>query len=114
MAIFPESAGEDGVGAESREQDSCKGMGDRCQKRAAAVLKSAILWGAGTVRGRRSQGHARRAGVNALRAVKVWHRLRELIRCEPFDHAHGSLTARAEPQDGCGRGRYRKRWRLDR
>jgi len=27
---------------------------------------------------------------------------------------HGPLTTRTEPEDGCGRGRCRNRWRFDR
>ena len=41
-------------------------------------------------------------------------RLPELLRGEPFNHAHGSLTARTEPRDGCGRGRCRNGQRFDR
>jgi hypothetical protein len=40
--------------------------------------------------------------------------LPELLRGEPFNHAHGSLTARTAPQDGCGRGRCRNGQRFDR
>jgi hypothetical protein len=44
----------------------------------------------------------------------VFDCLPELLCSEPFDHAHRSLTARAEPPDGCGRGRCWNRQRFDR
>src|SRR5580704_1289513 len=43
----------------------------------------------------------------ALRAVNVLNLLPQLLRGEPFDDAHGSLTARTKPRD---RWICRRRW----
>ncbi len=61
-----------------------------------------------------AEGHRERGSERALRAVKVLDRLPELLRGEPFNHAHGSLTARTEPRDECGRGRCRNGQKFDR